>query len=491
MIPNALTACRGFVMRKVAGRFDACRQLVSSSGLRVTHPSLLATVGVFVLMLMPVLIALAAIAAALHAPHDSLMRFAEVVPVAAGANLRELRSKRSKAIADARSIVDTAEREKRAMTGEEETRYKAFMAESQGLKSTITASEELAEEERSLAERSPSPITPTPKKDERKGPRGTEEYRNAFNRWIHVGERGLKPEEQRALSVGSDAGGGFTVVHEEFANELIRAVDNTVILRKLATVRPIPSATSLGVPTLETDPDDADWTSELAIGNEDSSMAFGKRKMVPHPLAKLIKVSKDFLRLNSGGDALVRDRLAYKNGIAQEKSFMTGTGVQQSLGIFTASADGITTARDVSTGNTTTAPTFDGLLGAKYALKEQYRKSPSVRWILHPDVLLVIAKIKNGNGDYIWKESVREGEPDRILGIPLLESQYAPNTLTTGLYVAALGDWKHYWIADALDFSIQRLDELYAATNQVGFICRSATDGQFTLAEAAVRVKLA
>jgi predicted phage gp36 major capsid-like protein len=42
------------------------------------------------------------------------------------------------------------------------------------------------------------------------------EYRNAFSRFIQVGERGLKPEEQRALSVGSDAGGGFTVASEEF-----------------------------------------------------------------------------------------------------------------------------------------------------------------------------------------------------------------------------------------------------------------------------------
>jgi HK97 family phage major capsid protein len=62
--------------------------------------------------------------------------------------------------------------------------------------------------------------------------------------------------------------------------------------------------------------------------------------------------------------------------------------------------------------------------------------------------------------------------------------------MTSGLYVGALGDWSHYWIADALDLAIQRLDELYAETNQVGFIGRQAVDGQFTLPEAAVRVKL-
>jgi hypothetical protein len=73
MIPNALTACRGFVMRKVAGRFDACRQLVSSTGARVSHPSLLATVGVFLLMILPVLLLLAAALAALHDPGNHLV----------------------------------------------------------------------------------------------------------------------------------------------------------------------------------------------------------------------------------------------------------------------------------------------------------------------------------------------------------------------------------------------------------------------------------
>jgi HK97 family phage major capsid protein len=145
-------------------------------------------------------------------------------------------------------------------------------------------------------------------------------------------------------------------------------------------------------------------------------MAFKKRKMIPHPFAKRIKVSKDFLRMNSGGERSFAIAWPTRRR-DQEKGFMTGTGAGQALGIFTASADGIPTSRDVSTGNLSTSPTFDGLLGAKYALKQQYRQSKSVRWIFHPDVLLVIAKLKDGNGQYLWKESVRVGEPDTILNI--------------------------------------------------------------------------
>ena len=65
-----------------------------------------------------------------------------------------------------------------------------------------------------------------------------------------------------------------------------------------------------------------------------------------------------------------------------------------------------------------------------------------------------------------------------LLGKPIIESEYAPSTMTTGLYVGAFADFSHYWIADALDIQIKRLAvELYAASNQVGFHVRSRTDG--------------
>ena len=54
-----------------------------------------------------------------------------------------------------------------------------------------------------------------------------------------------------------------------------------------------------------------------------------------------------------------------------------------------------------------------------------------------------------------------------------------------------IGDWSFYWIADALNMAIQRLDELYAETNQTGYIARRELDAMPVLAEAFIRVKLA
>jgi len=52
-------------------------------------------------------------------------------------------------------------------------------------------------------------------------------------------------------------------------------------------------------------------------------------------------------------------------------------------------------------------------------------------------------------------------------------------------------DRDYYVSADALDMIVQRLVELYAETNQTGFIGRAECDGMPTLAEAFARVKLA
>ena len=173
----------------------------------------------------------------------------------------------------------------------------------------------------------------------------------------------------------------------------------------------------------------------------------------------------------------------------QENAFLTGTGSNQPLGLFTASDDGISTGRDVATSNTTTAIKMDGLKEALYTLKTQYRRAS--KWLFHRDALKQIVKLKDGEGQYLLQPSVREGDPEVLLGRPMFESEYAPNTFTMGLYVGMLGDFSHYWIADALDMRIQRINELYAATNQIGFFSRSETDGMPVLEEAFVRVTLA
>jgi HK97 family phage major capsid protein len=431
---------------------------------------------------------------------------------------KALREKRAKLIADSRQILDKAEQEKRGLTPEEDQQYDNMIKEIDGLAKDI---ERVEKQERLEADlRQAMPVTAGQQSvrgqqgDHSSGP----ETRTIQMRGRTLNQDGLRTAEAaqvyidpafrawmaevrqdhprsglyhlRAMQADAAVEGGYLTMPEQFVAELIKFVDDQVFIRGFATVHQVSMAQSLGAPALDTDISDADWTSELATGAEDTALKIGKRDLHPHPLAKRIKVSNKLLRLTGGGaETLVLDRLGYKFAVTEEKGFLTGSGAQQPLGVFTASALGISTARDVSADNTTTEIRFDGLMNTKYALKGQYW--PRGRWIFHRDALKQISKLKDGEGRYIWEQSVQVGQPDRILGFPVHMSEFTPNTFTTGLYVGILGDFSHYWIADALTMQLQRLVELYAETNQVGFIGRMEVDGMPVLEEAFVRVKLA
>jgi len=430
--------------------------------------------------------------------------------------VRELMEKRAGLIKRARGINEKAVEEGRDLTAEEKNNYDSLIGDAAALGETIKRDQALATLEAELEAPQGDPHRMDPQDRGNDGDNGRRElpkfesrglqglgvdafdsgewralletakptYRRAFDRWMRVGDY-----DRRALQVDVNTSGGYLVTPVQMVDRMIQAIDNLTFIRQWATVFSVPNADSLGVVSLNNDPADPTWTSELAIGDEDSTMDFGNRALRPHPLAKYIKISNTLLRKVPSVENLAINRLAYKFGVTMEANFLTGNGSQQPLGVFTASADGIPTSRDVISENTTTAMTYNGLINAKYTLKQPYWAR--ARWLFHTDGMKQLVKIKDSNGQYIWRESVRAGEPDRLLNIPISMSEYAPNTFTAGQYVGILGDFSNYWIADALDMSFQRLVEKFAETNQTGLVGRLESDGQPVLAEAFVRVQLA
>ncbi len=326
----------------------------------------------------------------------------------------------------------------------------------------------------------------------RPGAQRTEEEEAELRAFRSFLKGGPAPAELRSLQADSDVEGGYLLAPQTVATLLLAGVDNETFMRQpgFATIERITEAAGLGVVSLDTDFAAADWTQELTQTTVDEALRLGKRELKTSPLTKETKLSRTLVRRTAGGaETLVMSRLAYQFGVTMENAYLNGSGAGQPLGCFTASAQGISTARDVSTDNTATAITADGLIEAKHTLKGQYW--PRARWIFHRDAVKKIRKLKDGDGQYLWAAGLSGGIPDRILETPYVMSEYAPNTFTTGLYVGIIGDFSFYWIVDALQLEIQVLNELYARTNQFGYIGRLETDGMPVLEEAFVRVKLA
>jgi len=403
--------------------------------------------------------------------------------------MKEKLDKRAQLVTEARAIIELADTEKREITAEEQVSYDKIIEDVGKLTVEINRLQKLLEIE--------AGITKDVKFDSlkpnvaSKDSGGDKEFRKkAFVKFLKGGINSLDEADKRALDATTDADGAYTVPDEEFVARLLKDVDDMVIIRSLATKFQLTKAASLGIPTLEADPADADWTTELLTGSEDSTMEFGKREFTPSPFAKRIKISKALISKSALPiEDIVRSRLAYKFAVTEEKAYMTGNGTGKPLGLFVASADGIPTSRDVSTDNTSTAITFDGLQNAKYSLKSQYLAKAD--WIFHRDALKMLAKIKDTDGRYMWQQSVIVGQPDMLLIRPHYMSEYAPNTFTADQYVGMIGDFSFYWIVDALDMQLQRLIELYAETNQIGYIARKEGDGMPVMGSAFARVKLA
>lgn len=413
--------------------------------------------------------------------------------------LQEKRIERRKVWESMKGMLDLIEKEKREFTAEENTKYRAMEADVDRLgkeveegEARVLKAKEIEESFRSTA--TPTVILPqttaTVVEDRATRPVDKADYRAAFGSYLRMTDPGELPVEKRGvLLVGSDAGGGYTVP-QQVSMDLIKIARNRFVVRGLATQYTLSRAESLSFPKWATELGDVEFTAELLTGNEDTATPFGRVTLTPHPMARRARISKTLLRQSAlDVEALIIDALGYSAGHVEENAYLNGTGTNEPLGLFTANAQGIDTDRDVSTSNTDTAITADGLIEAYYHLNEFYRSSAT--WIFHDDAVKMIRKLKDGQGQYLWTPGIVGNATDTILTRPVRTSAYVPHTFTTGLYVGLIGDVSKYYIVDTLGTSVQTLTELYAATNENGYILRKETDGAPVLDEAFIRVTLA
>lgn len=332
--------------------------------------------------------------------------------------------------------------------------------------------------------------------------RNSVEYTNMVCDYLQYGTAGLMMHaDKRALQADIDIAGGYLVLPEQVSQKILKKVDNVLWLLQLATVATLANAQSLGEPTLESNIDDGDWTTEIASISADTGMTMGKRALTPTPVRKRILVSERWLRLafnaafasaddqnGQGGspENIVINRLAYTIKNTWEKNFFLGNGSGKPLGMFTASSRGISTARDFLTGSAT-GFTYAGLLAAKWALKTQYHKSAG--WTFSRKAMELIMGLVDSNGRPLLNIATLPDVPDQLLQFPTRVSEHTPNTFTTGQYVGMLGDYSFIHVAVSQELTVKQAQELYAETGQVGFFISAEADAMPVLEEAFVRLK--
>lgn len=390
----------------------------------------------------------------------------------------ELREKRAKAWEATKAFLDTKRGDDGLISPDDTIVYEKMEMDVVNLGKEIQRLERQASIDLEMSKATTDAIKTTPsaaidavKADLiKRGPRATDEYKSAF--WKSMRTKNYF-DVQNALQVGTDSEGGY-LVPDEFERILIEALQDENIFRTLAKVittssgdRKIPVAASKG---------EASWVEEEDPILE-SDDAFGQVSIGAYKLATMIKVSEELLNDSVFNlESYIAREFARRIGAKEEEAFFIGDGTGKPTGIFNATGGaslGVTAA-------SATVVTMDEVVDLFYSLKSPYRKNAV--FVMNDATVKAIRKLKDGSGQYIWQPSITAGQPDTILTKPIRTSGYVPTIASTAKAIA-FGDFSYYWVADRQGRSFQRLNELFAATGQVGFKATQRVDGKLTLAE--------
>ena len=383
-----------------------------------------------------------------------------------------LREKRANLWNETKAFLESHRAEDGTVSAEDNATYEKMEADVVALGKEIDRLERQAAIDREMDQPTAAPLVSRPvAPTAQKQGRASDEYKTAF--WGMIRNRVATPGVMNALQVGTDSEGGY-LVPDEYERTLVQGLEEENVLRSLCTViqtssgdRKIPLVASHGT---------ASWGDEEGT-IPDSDDVFGQISIGAHKVATMIKVSDELLQDSVFNiESYIAAEFARRIGAAEEEAFITGNGTGKPTGLLHATNGagiGVTT-----NGNT---PTADEIFDLIHSIKSVYRRKAV--FLLNDSTLKAIRKLKDGQGQYLWQPGLKEGQPDMLLNYRIATSPFMPE-IAAGNKVILFGDFKSYWIADRQGRSFQRLNELYAATGQVGFRATQRVDGRLVLAEA-------
>jgi len=388
----------------------------------------------------------------------------------------ELKQLRAKGVKSLREILDIADGESRPLSGEERQKYDKIDTDVEALTETI--------DRRDKQERAEKMITSdtgesrvTRKAATQAEMLDSEEYRNAFYKYIRYGSNALVGDEARGLSIGTDAAGGY-LTETVLDRKLVQTLDEMNVMRQLCTVISTASDRNIAV---ESDAATAVWMAEEASYTEDD-VAFTQVSLSAYKLGSIMKISEELLQDNVFDlTSYLATNFARRLANAEETAFVNGDGSSKPTGVTSGATASVTAA-------SATVLTSDELIDLYHSCGRQYRNNAS--WLMRDSTIKEIRKLKDSDGQYVWQPGMQAGEPDRLFGNPVYASPDMPET-ATGAISVVFGDFSYYTIADRGSRSLIRLNELYSANGQIGYRIFERTDGKVILAEALHKITMA
>jgi HK97 family phage major capsid protein len=173
----------------------------------------------------------------------------------------------------------------------------------------------------------------------------------------------------------------------------------------------------------------------------------------------------------------------FTNGLGrtEDQQGIEGDGSTEPLGLRTTGAPQGDIA-DMTDLITLAAPTVQEILNNFYELPEQWRDNAS--WFTTSSFMARLAGIgATAAGIHVFQELIRTEPNPTLLGKPIFLFDGTgwddAATIAANEEIGAFGDFSNYYFIDRVGMSIRRLDELFAANDQIGFSARVRFDSFF------------
>ncbi|PZQ16979.1 MAG: phage major capsid protein [Ancylobacter novellus] len=287
------------------------------------------------------------------------------------------------------------------------------------------------------------------------------ERKGAFEAYVRRGEvLALKGLDVKALSVGTDAQGGY----------LVPEVTEREIGRRLAEVSPIRAIASVQAVTASvyrkpfaTEGFASGWAAETAARSQSATpaldeLAFPAMELYAMPAATQTLLDDAAVDLDQWIAQEVETAFAEQESVA----FVTGDGVTRPQGFLTptkvANASWIWGRIGyVATGAAgafAASNPSDSLLDLVYALRAGYRRNAC--FVMNRRTQASVRKLKDADGRYLWEPPAGGQGAATLLGFPVTEAEAMPDVAENN-HAIAFGDFRRgYLVVDRIGVRVLR-----------------------------------
>jgi HK97 family phage major capsid protein len=154
-------------------------------------------------------------------------------------------------------------------------------------------------------------------------------------------------------------------------------------------------------------------------------------------------------------ESWLSSEIAMEFARAEGAAFVNGSGTNQPKGFLKAptstlgdAARAFGSVQYVGTGDATGFGTDpeEKLIDLVHTMKAGHRQGAS--FVMNSTTLAEVRKLKTSDGAFLWQPGLIEGQPDRLLGYPVVEAEDMPD-IAGGAYPIAFGNFRHgYLIAE-------------------------------------------